>query len=173
MRALLGVPTRYIIEETTLPAEQRLSVPYTLAMQDGFFDQKAPFCTWKELEEMVASGLVEVASHSFAHCNLTFPFVDLQKEVIQSKKILESRLPQAISSFIYPFGKVNRSLHEFVSHHYPYSFRIGSAMNGSWDQKRPISRLKADNTSLSQLFPIGKKSLCILKGITEKLLVRI
>lgn len=171
LRAVLGVPVRYILEKTELTAKERLSIPYTMAMQDGFFEQKAPFCTWEELREMVASGLVHVASHSFAHCNLTFPFVNLQREVIESKRILEEQLDQPISSFIYPFGRVNRRLHEFVMQHYRFAFRIGSAVNWRWSStKRPISRIKADNTEGEQLLSPRIRSLCLLKGIATPFL---
>ncbi len=144
LRALLGVPVRYILDHTTIAPEERLNVPYSMMMQDGFFEQKAPFCTWQELQEMVQSGYVEVASHSFSHANLTFPFVNLEREVIRSKKMLEEQLPQAISSFIYPFGRYTQTLHQLVAATYPYAFRIGSAFNRSWNDKRPLCRVSAD-----------------------------
>lgn len=148
IRVLLGVPVQYILDSTTLEPQERLSVPYSLMMQDGFYDQKAPFCTWKELEEMVCSGLVEAASHSYSHCNLTFNFVDLNREVVLSKQIIEQKLSQPVSSFIYPFGKSTVALHEYVAQHYPYAFRIGSALNFGWgDGKKPLNRLSADNLS--------------------------
>src|SRR5262245_40280321 len=37
IRALLGVPVHYILEKTDLSPEERLSVPYPLMMQEGFF----------------------------------------------------------------------------------------------------------------------------------------
>lgn len=144
IRALLGVPVRYIMEKTLLAPEERLSVPYPMMMQDGIFDGKMPFCTWSELHEMVKSGHVEVASHSFSHPNLTFPFANLQNEVVNSKKILEERLPQAVSSFIYPFGKTNESVHSCVREHYAYAFRIGSALNRKWMNEKPHCRVPAD-----------------------------
>lgn len=145
IKALLGVPARYILDSSTLAPEERLSVPYTMAMQDGFFDQKAPFCTWEEIDEMVESGHVEVASHSFMHCNLTFDFVDLNREVVTSKQIIETNLSQSINSFIYPFGRSNVRLHEYVAEHYPYAFRIGSSLNWGWGNgKKPITRIIGD-----------------------------
>jgi peptidoglycan/xylan/chitin deacetylase (PgdA/CDA1 family) len=148
IRALLGAPVHYIQTTTQLKAEERLSVPYPLMMQEGFYDQKTPFCTWEELTEMVDSGCVEVASHSYLHCNLTFDFVDLHREVVHSKEILEKRLAQPISSFIYPFGKMTFALQEYISLHYPYSFRKGSSLNFGWGNgSKPISRLPADNLS--------------------------
>lgn len=146
IRALLGVPVHYILESTTVGAEERLSVPYSLMMQEGFYEQKVPFCTWEELNEMVSSGLVEAASHSYMHCNLTFNFVDLNREVVRSKEILENKLAQPVSSFIYPFGKMTAALQEYVAQHYPYAFRIGSALNFGWgDGKKALNRVSADN----------------------------
>ncbi len=151
IRVLLGVPVRYILDTTRLCPEERLSVPYTLMMQDGFFDQKAPFCTWEELDEMISSGFVEVASHSYSHCNLTFDFVDLNREVVLSKEILENKLAQPVSSFIYPFGKTTFALQELIAEHYPYAFRIGSALNFSWgNRKKALSRVPADNLAYSE-----------------------
>jgi len=169
IRALLGVPARYILDSSTLSPEERLSVPYTLAMQDGFFDQKAPFCTWEELNEMVQSGLVEVASHSYMHCNLTFDFVDLHQEVVISKQIIETNLSQPVSTFIYPFGRANLGLHEFVAEHYPYAFRIGSAMNWGWGNgKKPLSRVIGDHMrSRASLLSYGKLAQYTLKALSS------
>ena len=146
LRALIAVPVHYIVERTNLPPKERLSVPYTLAMQDGFYDQKVPFCTWEEINEMVRSGLISVACHSYLHCNLTFDFVDLKREVVTSKKILEEKIGQKINTFIYPFGQCSERVHEFVRGHYPFSFRIGSALNWGWGEgKNPLCRIPADN----------------------------
>lgn len=151
LKALLGVPARYIVERSTLNKQERLSIPYTLMMQDGIFDQKHPFCSWEEIEEMVLSGHVEIASHSYSHCNLTFDFVDLKREIALSKKILEERLSRPITSFIYPFGRSTPAVQKVVSEHYLYSFRIGSALNFGWGKgKRPLCRLPGDNLSSPQ-----------------------
>lgn len=170
MRAIVGVPVRYILESTSLLPEERLAVPYGLAMQDGIFETQAPFCTWEELREMVASSYVQLASHSYMHCNLTFPFVDLAREVVFSKQLLEENVPQAISSFIYPFGRTNRSVHAYVRKHYPYCFRIGSAMNFDWNTKRPLTRVCADNRSLQELLSPTQQLKYLLKGFIEKFL---
>lgn len=123
-RVLLGVCPRYILEDTSLSKEVRLNVPKGLSMQDGFFEEKAPFCTWKELSEMVLSGHVEVISGSFSKMNLSFPFVNHQREIVESKKKLEEKLPQAITSFLYPFGKKDLKSHSLVSSHYAFAFSL-------------------------------------------------
>lgn len=167
IRAVLGVPTHYILDSTTCTSEERLAVPYTLSMQEGIFEKKAPFCTWKELQEMVDSGFVEVASHSHLHCNLRFKFVDLHRELVLSKEILEKRLSQPITTFIYPFGKVNHAVHEQVAKHYAYAFRIGSGLNWNWGNgKNPLFRVSADMTSdCSKLLSFSSLSKYFLKNL--------
>lgn len=132
IRALLGVPVKYIIESTALDPGTRLSVPYDEAMATEVYAKKAPFCTWNEISKMVASGFVEVASHSYSHRDLTDLGVDLEKEIVGSKTLLEEKLPQKVTTFIYPFGKVNKKIHSFVTRHYSYAMRIGSALNRDW-----------------------------------------
>ncbi|MFT4552131.1 MAG: peptidoglycan/xylan/chitin deacetylase (PgdA/CDA1 family) [Chlamydiales bacterium] len=146
MRSLLGVPVKYIVESSNVSAEARLSVPYYDAMKGNVFQEKAPFCTWKELREMIGSGNVEVASHSFSHDNVTEENCDLQAELINSKEILEEKLPQNISTFIYPFGKASPKAKKEVQKHYAYSMRIGGALNWGWhNPSKILYRVPADN----------------------------
>lgn len=121
LRALLTVYPRYILETTQITKEERLKTSAALAYSDDFFAEKAPFCTWNELREMTRSGYVEAACGSYSKMNLTFPFVDLNREVILSKEVMEEKLGQAISSFIFPFGKKNAKAKALVSEHYTYA----------------------------------------------------
>lgn len=61
--------------------------------------------TWQQLEEMSASGLIEIGSHGVSHQILTqlTPY-QTQVELEQSKKELEERLGKKISGFCYPNG---------------------------------------------------------------------
>lgn len=140
VKAVIALPTQYILETTTLSSEIRLSVPPTLLMQEGIFETKVPFPTWQEIREMVASGVVEVAALSHMHCNLTFSFVDLEREVIQPKKILEMQLQREIHSFVYPFGHHSAIVENYVKQHYRYSFTLQSKYHWSWSIKSPMGR---------------------------------
>lgn len=168
LRALLGVPVRYIQESTSLADSDRLGVHYTMMMQDGIFDSKVPFCTWQELAEMTSSGHVEVASHSYSHANLTFPFVDLERECLLSKEIIQKRLDQAVTSFVYPFGRLIGRSHSFVQRHYAYAFRLGGGYNFGWQRTQsPLLRIPADSIPhLSSLFSIKARLSFLLKGLT-------
>jgi peptidoglycan/xylan/chitin deacetylase (PgdA/CDA1 family) len=115
-------------------------------MKEDVFIKKVPLCTWEELKEMVDSGLVSVASHSYSHKNLLEKNIDLDLEIVQSKKILEEHLKTNISTFVYPLGKFNDQIHSFTKKHYKYAMRIGSSFNLSWQNINKISyRIISDN----------------------------
>ena len=144
--ALLAVPVKYIVDSTNLSSSRRLSVPYPQGMENDDYQTKAPFCTWPELQEMASSSYVTIASHSHSHVNMTSPNVDFNQEIVLSKQILESKLQTKITSFVYPFGKMNKKAHDAVLNHYQYGVRIGSALNRGWDQKQGhLYRVDADH----------------------------
>ncbi len=146
LRALLAVPVHYILEESKLVPELRLSVPYSAAMKGETFQTHAPFCTWVELKEMVESGHVTIASHSVHHHHLLTPGLDLDLEIVESKRILEERLQVSVRTFVYPLGKFNRAIHKRVKEHYEFAVRIGTAWNWSWQNSSGIIyRVLSDN----------------------------
>ncbi len=164
IRALLAVPTGYIVEDTQNTPEERLRIPYHLAMQEGIFEKHVPFCTWKELQEMSNSQYVSIASHSHWHSNLTFPFVKRHKEIVESKMLLESKLQQSVDSFVYPFGRWNPEVDREVASHYTYRFRIGEGINFSW-QGQPLLRVGADRASIYELLSLPRRIRYAIKGI--------
>jgi len=145
IRALLSVPVKYIVDSTAVDCDTRLSIPSDEAMVNDVYTKKVPFCTWDELSRMVASGFVEVASHSHSHRDLTDPDSDSWEEIVGSKTRLEERLHQKITTFVYPFGKVNRQIHSVVAKNYPFAMRIGSAFNKDWhNAKGLLYRINGD-----------------------------
>jgi peptidoglycan/xylan/chitin deacetylase (PgdA/CDA1 family) len=145
LRAVLAVPTGFIVEKTSLSLEERMGVPGDQAMAGELFRTKAPFCTWEELKLMAASGLVEVASHSHQHIDLTRPESDARSEAVRSKTMLEQRLGRPVSTFVFPFGKVDSQTYGIIRQHYQYAMRIGGALNAGWSPKRqPLCRVGAD-----------------------------
>lgn len=133
IKALLAVPVSFIVKETNLSPSIRLSVSSEDLFKDDIYKKKVPFCTWKELKEMVDSSLIEIASHSLTHPNLVNNPVDLTLEIIESKRILENNLNVPVKTFVYPYGKFNHSIRAFVQKHYSFQMRIGSSLNFSWN----------------------------------------
>jgi len=143
--AVLGIPTQFIIDHTDVEPGVRLSVPYPEGLRDQSYSSQVPFCTWSELREMVDSGLVVAASHSHSHPDLTQAGISIENELLASKKLLAERLSQPIDTFIYPFGRMNKKVHQSVRQYYKYGLRIGNAINYQWQQANGlIYRLDAD-----------------------------
>ncbi len=132
IKAVLGVPVKFIMEKTIVNKDARLNVPYDEAMRGDVYKQKAPFCTWHEIKEMAESGFVKLASHSKNHVNLAQGDYDLDDEIIGSKKAIEKIISHEVDTFIYPYGKVDNKVHSFATQHYKYLMRIGSALNRDW-----------------------------------------
>ena len=169
LRAIVGVPTRFIVDKTDMEPDTRLRVPYSEAMEGSVYKEKVPFCTWEELRQMVLSGFIEVASHSHSHLNMSKGEIDLAVESTHSKRLIEDRLPQKVSTFIYPFGSVNRTVHEQVRREYPYAMRIGNAFNGNWGDL--LYRVNADNLTDARQ-PLLRRNLAryALKSIRNRFL---
>lgn len=136
--AVLAVPVNYIIDQSPVDVEQRLAVDSLVSMDGDHYQTSVPFCTWPELQEMAESPFVNIASHSSSHDNLVKPGVALEREIIDSKTQLETRLNTTVNTFIYPYGSMNNDVHKMVSQHYQYGMRIGSALNRSWSEKNGL-----------------------------------
>ncbi len=143
LKALLGVTPKYILDDTDKSDETRLSYEHN----DLFSNYKdATFCTYKELQEMLESELVQIVSHSYSHKNLLEDGVDLEQELVKSKNILQEKLNIKVESFIYPFGKYNQQVLDETMKHYKYSFRIGNGVNKDFSGvNNVIYRIDADN----------------------------
>lgn len=131
LKALLAVPSAFILDDTDIDPMQRLSLKHQDIYEN--YQTFAPFCTYAELREMIQSGHVQIASHSMNHVNLTQEGVDIEQEIFGSKVMLEDKIGCRIDSFVLPFGKYNETAVSLAKEHYSYVFRIGNALNPSWD----------------------------------------
>ncbi|MBN2479464.1 MAG: polysaccharide deacetylase family protein [Parachlamydiales bacterium] len=163
IQAVLAIPIKYILDDTNVDPNIRLSCTYHEAMKDDNFITKAPFCTWKEIQEMVDSKLVKIASHSYTHKNLLKDKIDLNKEILESKNFLQNKLNIEVDTFVYPLGKFNEDIHKFAKRHYKYVMRIGSAINFSWQNITGITyRIISDNLKSENEYLKPKKFISYL-----------
>ena len=136
IRALLAIPSGLILDDTTLTDEDRLNVPYKQAL--GAFQTHATLCTWREINEMVSTDLVVPASHGLTHQRLTLLNQQSEHEIVYSKQLLQEKTQREINTFVYPYGKMTRSVNRFVNRHYNYAMRIGSALNWNWSNMHNV-----------------------------------
>jgi len=160
LKAILGVPVGCILDDTLDSKETRLS--NLIKMKE--VQKSSSLCTFKELKEMLDSGLVQMASHSLNHVRLT-KSSDYARELEDSKTLLESKLDTEINSFIYPYGVLNHEIHRFAKQHYKYIFRLGNSLNLNWSNgNQLIYRQSADSLkTFDSLFKYSFKILGLIR----------
>jgi len=79
-------------------------------------------CSWDDLREMEASGLVSVESHSMNHLDMsTLPNAVAEAELTQSKRFLQEILNKKVTSFCYPVGGYNSMTPELAAKYYEFA----------------------------------------------------
>lgn len=168
LKALLGVIPSVTLDDTQVDSASRLAPEHNHLFQEY---ENATFCTYKELQEMQDSGLVQIASHSQTHKNLLEEDADVILELELSKKILQEKLQTKVESFIFPFGKYNQEVLNETKKHYKYSFRIGNGLNKDFNGVNGvIYRIDADNLQdASSIFSFKNMLKFKIKTLTKKL----
>jgi peptidoglycan/xylan/chitin deacetylase (PgdA/CDA1 family) len=105
------------IYETAFPLLKEFGYPVTLFVYTDFIGKGG--LRWKELEEMVAGGLVDVQPHSKSHDNLTKRRFGedrahyqrrLRSEVNEPTALLRRKLNRKVISYAYPYGDTNQKI---------------------------------------------------------------
>ena len=95
---------------TAYPLMKERGMPFTLYLAtekvetgDGLIGAEP--LTWDQIEEMVASGLVTIGSHTHTHADLRTLAADgIIREIETNNRLLESRLESSPVHFAYPWG---------------------------------------------------------------------
>lgn len=132
LTAVVGVPTAFIEQHTTLNMDARLDLQSLHVMGAGYSASDGALCTWTELAEMQASGRVCCAGHGHHHESMADGETDVDAEVDQSFETLERKLGVQPDTFIFPYGSVNLRALQAVGRRFRYAMRIGGAVNRGW-----------------------------------------
>ena len=115
--------------ENAFPLLKEFNFPATYYVQTGFVGvptSKDHF-TWEQMQEMDASGLIEIAAHTINHPEdlRTLDDEALRREIFEPKRLLEERLGHEIRHFSYPAGNRDERVMKMVEgsricdgHHY-------------------------------------------------------
>lgn len=90
---------------------------------------RLPLLSWSELAQLAATGF-EVGAHSVTHRPLTkIPPAEAEREIVESKSMIENHLGQTVQAFAYPFGLFSRANYEVVRKHFrgACSVKLGKA----------------------------------------------
>lgn len=144
IRAVLGVPVNLIQDHTNVTSQDRLAIPYPHGLNQHY-QTSTPLCTWDEIQTMIKSGYIMIASHGFNHIDLTAKNINLTQELHQSKIILEKKLQTTVNTIIYPFGKTSSAINKLAQQCYTFLIRIGTASNIDWHTRNGLLyRIDAD-----------------------------
>ncbi|MGL5356434.1 MAG: polysaccharide deacetylase family protein [Cetobacterium sp.] len=90
-------------------------------------EKELKLMSWKQMNELKESGLVEFGGHTKTHCNLLeISALDSLKEIKESKEELEKRLDIEILSFAYPYGFFTED-HKGILEKIGYKYGIATA----------------------------------------------
>jgi biofilm PGA synthesis lipoprotein PgaB len=104
--------------EHAFPLLQEYGYPALFSVHTDFVGKMAgkPKSNWYQLQEMVDSGLVTIASHSASHRNFSeLSETEIRQELAESKQVLEANLGIEIRYFTYPEGTFNETVTELVA----------------------------------------------------------
>jgi len=72
------------------------------------------FMDWEQVKSLSDKG-IEIGAHTITHTDLTSLSIDLaEKEITESKSILESKLGYKINNFAFPYGKNNNDIQNYI-----------------------------------------------------------
>jgi peptidoglycan/xylan/chitin deacetylase (PgdA/CDA1 family) len=74
--------------------------------------------SWPEIQEMRAAGF-SFGAHTHTHPNLTrLPPGQSEREMVDSRRIIEDQLGEPVRLFAYPFGQYNRTVRDLARRHF-------------------------------------------------------
>jgi peptidoglycan/xylan/chitin deacetylase (PgdA/CDA1 family) len=89
------------------PVLKRYNFHAVVFIPTGLMDQ-GYYLHWNQIKEMDATGLITFEAHSVTHPNLvSLSQNDIEFQVTESKKVLESQLGKPVNFFCYPYGSSN------------------------------------------------------------------
>lgn len=107
-----------------LPFFEQYQIPFLLFVTTDFvggkqsiewYDRKPEMMSWEELATLCQHPLCTIGAHTVSHPHLCqIATQDAQREIEQSKHILEEHLHQSIRYFSYPYGERNQTVRQMV-----------------------------------------------------------
>jgi peptidoglycan/xylan/chitin deacetylase (PgdA/CDA1 family) len=112
--------------------------------------------SWQDLRTMASDPLVTIASHSKTHPALTsLSDQKLAQEVVDSKKILESKLARPVQYFTYPYGKYDARVKRAVANaHYRAAIAFATPTERFANQSADLLSLaRFEKSQLEKVIP--------------------
>ena len=152
----------YDVYEYAWPLLKKRGIPFTFFVYPSIIRLgHARHCVnWDDLRAMAADELVTIGSHTYDHPFLTKPPADvtdrakydkwLQREIVESKAVIESRVGKPVTELAVPFGAYDQYVRDKIrSAGYELAFSVSGAN----------SDIRADRWSVNRIIVTGKMSI--------------
>lgn len=96
------------VHRIALPLLRKYDFSATLFVYTDFIGA-ADALSWSQLQDLTASGLIDVQAHSKSHHNL-IESTTLEAETRLPRDLLEKRLGKPVQHFAYPYGDANQAV---------------------------------------------------------------
>ena len=137
------------VHRVALPLLRKHGFPATLFAYTDFIGA-ADALSWAQLQELVASGLIDVQAHSKSHRNLIERVAGdsderyrqmLDTEARAPRELLERKLPVQVRYYAYPYGDANQAVLEALARQrYQLALTVNPGGNGFFAQPLMLRR---------------------------------
>ena len=80
--------------------------------------ERSKLMSWSEIKELYNHG-IEFGAHSLSHPDFTkISLEQVERELIESKSVIEDKLGSAVETFAYPYGKFNNAVKRLTAQNY-------------------------------------------------------
>ena len=152
--------------ETAFPVLQKYQYPATIFLMVGRVGTKVKLknktelnmLNWEQIKEMHNSGLINFEPHTITHPKLSKIDAEIaEKEILESKQIIEEKLNKKCRVFAYPFGDFNKNVKSLVQKYFDIAFFIKKGRISSASDLYDLPRNSIDS----------EVSFTQFKGITK------
>ena len=161
------------------PILRKYNVPATLFITTNVISREPNYMTWEQLQEMKASGLIDIQDHTVSHPDFVMSQASrspekfsqfIETELMKSKAILEQRLDADVKYIAWPFGAYNsRVMNEAKRLGYEAAFTCnGTALSVGQDLfALPRLPIVPSITARAIKFDLRNRALPVDKSLTK------
>ncbi len=116
--------------------------------------QNRAMLTWREISELHNQG-IEIGAHTLTHADLTkLSAHQVEREVRNSKAIIEEAIGSSVHSFAYPFGRYNEACRAITQRHFKGACSDSLAVTSRYSDPFAIERVDAYYLRSERLFAL-------------------